>query len=303
MKISKKLIGITVASLGMVFSIGGAIALYQTAADNAGFGISAGAYAGSGGTVTYKINNTAGNSSINPVYMTGGGEDGGTGLSATYTQVKYEVALSAVYAAGANAQDFVVGNLAVSVTNIPEAYRGKLSIAVAIDGYENNSLGKATYEHIFGEDFAITEEAQSYNVNKNIAVASAGVQVARIYLKYNLAGIDTLTQNEVGLGYTLNVAWGEATNEFVPAYIVGNGNQWTKDDGYSMAPNINKANAEGWEWVYNNLPGTMESAKCIINDTWSDDPNASLDAEKSYNVYWNGNGDAAANFAEIAPQP
>ena len=35
MKISKKLIGIGVASLGMVFSIGGAVALYTKAASNA----------------------------------------------------------------------------------------------------------------------------------------------------------------------------------------------------------------------------------------------------------------------------
>ena len=300
MKISKKLIGIGVASLGMIFSIGGAIALYQQAAENTGFGISAGAYAGSGGTVTYKINGASGASTLNPTYMTTGGENGGAGLSATYTQVKYEVALSAAYAAGANAQDFVVGNFAVSITNIPEAYRGKLSICVVIDGYEDASLGKVTYERIFGaEDYAITAEAQSYEENRNIAVSSAGTQVARIYLKYNLAGIDTLTKNQEGLGYTLNVTWGEATNAFVPAYVVGNTNQWTKDDGYSMAPNINKPNAEGWEWVYNNLPGTMESAKCIINDTWSKDPNADLNAEKSYNVYWNGESSAEANFAEI----
>ena len=301
MKISKKLIGITVASLGMVFSIGGAIALYQTGAENTGFGISAGAYAGSGGTVTYKINDTAGNSTLNPVYMTSGGEDGGTGLSTTYTQVKYEVNLSAAYAAGANVQDFVVGNLAVSVTNIPEAYRGKLAIAVVIDGYLDESLGKATYERAFGvDDYAITAEAQSYEQNRNIAVSSAGTQTARIYLKYNLDGINILEQNQASLGYTLNVAWGAPTNEFNKAYVVGNTNQWTKDDGYSMAPNINKANAEGWEWVYNNLPGSMESAKCIIDDTWSSGDNAALNAEKSYNVYWTGNGEAAANFAEIA---
>ena len=301
MKISKKLIGIAVASLGMVFSIGGAIALYQTAADPASFGISAGAYAGSGGTVTYKINNTAGNSALNPIYMnTLGDLDDGEGLSTTYTQVKYEVALSAAYAAGANAQDFVVGNLGVSITNIPEAYRGKLSICVVIDGYENNSLGKATYERAFGvEDYAITAEAQSYEENRNIAVASAGVQVARIYLKYDLAGVDVLGQNEAGLGYTLNVTWGAPTEAFGKAYVVGNENQWTKDDGYSMAPNINKASAEGWEWIYNNLPGSMENAKCIIGDTWSDGENAQLNAEKSYTVYWNGNGDAAASFAEI----
>ena len=125
MKINKKLIGISVASLGILFSIGGAVALYTQAAEEASFGISAGAYAGSGGLVTYKINNTAGNSNVAPSYLTAGGVGGGTGLSTTYTQVEYAIALSAEYTNGSNAQNFVVGNLGISLTNIPEAYRGK----------------------------------------------------------------------------------------------------------------------------------------------------------------------------------
>ena len=300
MKISKKLIGIGVASLGMVFSIGGAIALYTQAAQNAQFGISAGAYAGSGGTVTYKINNTAGNSNVAPAYLRTNGTNGGSGLSTEFTQVSYEMELSTAYAAGANQQDFVVGNLSVSITNIPEAYRGKLSIWVDIDGYTADTLGAATYRNVFMEsDYVITNENTSFTGAHNVAVSSSGAQKLRIFLKYNLEGIDTLTKNEEGLGYTLSVAWTAPTNEFVPAYVVGNANQWTKDDGYSMAPNINKPSNQGWEWVYNNLPGTMESAKCIINDTWSGGGNASLNAEKSYNVYWNGNGEAEASFQEI----
>ena len=299
MKISKKLIGIGVASLGMVFSIGGAVALYTQAASNASFGISAGTYAGSSGTVTYKINDTAGASNVAPSYLRTNGTNGGTGLSTEFTQAYYEMALSATYAAGANAQDFVVGNLSVSITNIPAAYQGKLAIWVDVNGYGASSLGEHYYGSFMDTDYQITNEATSYSANKNIAVSSSGTQKLRIFLKYNLEGIDTLTKNEEGLGYTLSVAWTAPTNEFVPAYVVGNANQWTKDDGYSMAPNINKAYAEGWEWVYNNLPGTMESAKCIVNDTWSQDPNASLDSEKSYTVYWNGSNESTANFSEI----
>ena len=308
MKINKKLIGITVASLGMLFSVGGAIALYTQAAENAGFGISAGAYAGSGGTVTYKINGASGESEIAPAYLTPGGDNGGTGLSATYTQVYYDIALSATYAAGANAQDFVVGNLSVSVTNIPAAYQGKLAVWVVIDNYVASSLGEHYYKNIFmNDDFAITNEATSFSGNHNVAVSSSGTQHLRIYLKYNLAGVDTLTQNEASLGYTLSVAWTAPTNAFVPAYVVGNANQWTRDDGFSMAPNINKANAEGWEWVYNNLPGTMGRAKCIgrnqgnTADIWSHGDDTALDSEKSYNVFWNGEGDEGdeASFQAI----
>ena len=304
MKISKKLIGIGVASFGALASIGGAFALYQQAAENTGFGISAGAYAGSGGTVTYKINGADGASNVDPQYLTTGGDNGGTGLSTTYTQVEYSMALSATYAAGANAQNFVVGNLGISLTGIPEAYRGKLAVWAVIDNYVASSLGEHYYKNVFmAEDFAITAEEghQSFSGNHDIAVSSAGTQVLHIYLKYNLAGIDTLTQNEASLGYTLNVTWGQPVS-FNPAYVKGDANQWTVDDGYSMAPNINKAHAEGWEWIYNNLPGTIGETKCFISDggdRWSAE-NYACDPAKSYNVTWSGENGAAANYAEIA---
>ena len=306
MKISKKLIGIGVASLGMVFSIGGAIALYTQAAQDAQFGISAGAYAGSGGTLTYKVNNTTGNVNVAPAYLTSGGQNGGAGLSATYTQVEYSLALGANFAAGAIAQDYVVGNLAVSLTNVPAAYEGKLAVVAVIDGYEENSLGEHYYRRALmpdENDYQITDAVKTFERNANVAVSANGTQVLHIYLKYNLAGIDTLTQNQAALGYTLNVTWGAPNNEFEKAYVMGNANQWTIDDGYSMAPNINKAHAEGWEWIYNNLPGTMESAKCLVGDKWSSGDNAALDADKTYTVYWNGSNESAASFTPIVVNP
>ena len=302
MKISKKLIGIGVASLGMVFSIGGAIALYQQAAQQAQFGISAGAYAGSGGTVTYKINNTTGESIVAaPSYLTNEGQNGGTGLSATYTQVEYSLALGASFNAGANAQDYVVGNLSVSLTNVPEAYEGKLAVVAVIDGYEENSLGAHYYRRALmpdENDYQITDQVKTFVRNANVAVSANGTQVLHIYLKYNLAGIDTLTQNQASLGYTLNVAWTEPNNEFGKAYVVGNGNQWTEDDGFSMAPNINKAYSQGWEWIYNNLPGSMDETKCKIGENWSAE-NYKLTDGHNYNVYWSGNNGAAATYQDL----
>ena len=300
MKLNKKIIGISVASLGILFSIGGAFALYQQAADEASFGISQGAYAGSSGSVAYKINGNGGASVLAPTYL------GGDALNATYTQVEYEVALSATYAGG-NAQNFVVGNLGISLTDIPAAYQGKLAVWAQIDGYTDNTLGSATYKNIFmGSDYAITAEHEEFVANHDVAVAAAGTQILHIYLKYNFALIDTLAQNEADLTYSLSVTWGAPSAAFEPAYIEGIGNTWTKDDGYSMAPNINKASAEGWEWVYNNLPGAMNEAKCVgYNNShelnvWSSGDNAVLDPAKSYNVYWDGNGEHAASFSEIA---
>ena len=304
MKISKKLIGICIASFGAIASIGGAFALYQQAAEDTSFGISAGVYAGSGGTLTYKINDAGGASNVDPQYLTAGGDNGGTGLSTTYTQVEYSMALSAEYAAGANAQNFVVGNLGISLTNIPEAYRGKLAVWAVIDNYVASSLGEHYYKNVFmAEDFAISAEEghTQFVANHDVAVSSAGTQVLHIYLKYNLAGIDTLTQNEASLGYSLSVTWGQPVS-FNPAYVKGDANQWTADDGFSMAPNINKAHAEGWEWIYNNLPGTIGETKCFINDgedKWSAE-NYACDPAKSYNVTWSGANGAAAYYAEVA---
>ena len=239
-----------------------------------------------------------------PQYLTTLGANGGTGLSATYTQVEYSMALSATYAAGANAQDFVVCNLAISLTNIPESYRGKLAVWAVIDNYVGSSLGEHYYKNIFmGEDFAISAEEghTQFVANHDVAVSSSGTQVLHIYLKYNLAGVDTLTQNEASLGYSLGVTWGQPVS-FNPAYVKGDANQWTVDDGYSMAPNINKAHSEGWEWIYNNLPGTIGETKCFINDggdRWSA-TNYACDSAKSYNVTWSGNNGATANYAEVA---
>ena len=104
----KKLIGIAVASFGVILSVGGAIAFYSQAADDAHFGISAGTYAGSGGVVTYKINGQAGASNVAPAYLKTDGTNGGSALGNGYTQVYYEMALGADFAEGAIAQDYVV---------------------------------------------------------------------------------------------------------------------------------------------------------------------------------------------------
>ena len=304
----KKLIGISVATFGVLLSIGGAIALYQQAAEEAGFGISAGTYAGSSGSVTYKINNQTGNAVVVPAaYLKADGSNGGDALGNGYTQVFYEMALGASFADGANAQDYVVGNLSVSVTNIPAAYQNKLAIWVVIDDYAGSSLGEHYYKNAFmATDYLITAEAQSFTGAHDIAVSAAGTQKLRIYLKYTFEESDLYALDEAGLGYTLSVAWTQPSNEFVRAYVKGTGNLWQEDDGYSMAPNINKPYAEGWEWVYNNLPGSFKEGKCFIhreNDVWSADPNAQLDAGKSYNVYWNESSESAANFSPIVVEP
>ena len=303
MKISKKLLGIGVASIGALASIGGAFALYQKNANNVEIGISAGTYAGLTGSVTYKLNGASGESNIDPTYLKANGENGGTGLSTTYTQVKYSIPLGAEYTNG-NAQNFVVGKVGVTLEDVPSAYYGKLAVWVELGGYVAGSLGEDTYggHYFMNSDYAITNENQTYSVEKDVAVSANGTQHLDIYLKYDLEGVDMLEKDQASLGYTLSVSWGEASASFNPAYVKGDANQWTADDGFAMLPNINKT-TDGWEWIYNNLPGTIGETKCFIHeneqDKWSAE-NYACDPAKSYNVTWSGVNGAAANYEEIA---
>ena len=304
----KKLIGIAVASFGMVLSVGSAIALYVKAAEPAEFGISQGTYEGSEGAITYKINGST-SGAVDPQYLKANGENGGTGLGGEYTQVKYEFALSATYSSSLIAQNFVVGNLSVDIDNIPAKYQDKLSIWAGVEGYEAGSLGEHYYASSLmpgGVDFAINGEEghASFNAAADVAVSAAGTQKLCVYLKYNLGNYNLAEMDEESLGYTLNVGWGEPVS-FNHAYVKGDSIQWAQDDKYAMTPNINKEYAEGvWEWAFNDLPGSFgPGAKCQVNDVWSADPNANLDAEKSYNVYWNGSSESAALFQEIVVEP
>lgn len=291
-----KLIGIAVASFGLITCVGGAIALYKTTAHDTGFGIGAGTYHGAEGVVTYKINNSVSGAIAPQYWNTDGSNKEGTGLSPTYTQVAYEALLSATFADNLNQQNYVLGKLSVQLDHIPEEYRGHLSIWVDIDGYEADSLGEQQYNHVFmNSDYAITAEQTSYSENKTVAVAASGVQKLRVILKYDLGSYDIVAKNEASLGYELSITWGEADASFGKAYVLGNSTQWEFDDAYSMVPNINKPAAQGWEWVYNNLPGSFGESKCAKPGEgdakiYSKGENETLDAEKTYDVYWTGNG-------------
>lgn len=297
-----KIIGIAVASAGILLSVGGAAALYTRAATPTGFGIGAGQYHGATGTVTYMINNKT-EGSVAPQYWSTSGEDHtGTGLSSSFTQVVYEMTLSADYAAeGTHAQTVTMGNLGVSLTQISTAYRGHLSLWVDIDGYAAGSIGKTNFETVFmNSDFAITAEEghTEYVQNRDIAVKTAGVQKLRIILKFDstIANDDQLlTKDEADLDYTLSVSWGQASQAYECAYVVGAGNNWTKNDEFVMAPDIDNAT---WQWRFDNCPGTLLKAKCQKGEAWSTGDDFVMDASKSYEVIWDENN--AASFTPNA---
>ena len=293
MKINKKLIGITVASLGMVFSIGGAIALYQTAADPATFGISAGTYAGSTSTVTYKINGHDGESTADPHYCDAEGNNSGTAIRPDYPQVKYEFTLGAQFANDLPAQSFVMGKVSVALTNLDASLYGKVTVYACLEGYTVGKIGASDFAGTPLINNVVIADAETVcSGARDISVAAAGVQKLVVWVKF--ANFSNYDLNEKTNLYDLDVTWGAVSNEFELAYVVGNGNQWTKDDEFAMAVNIE---ATTYEWMYEGLPGTFGEAKVVCGSTWchGEGDNHGLLADKTYDVYWTAGGDA--NFA------
>ena len=303
-----KIIGFGVASIGLIISAGSAFALYKTNAHDTGFGIGAGTYHGAEGVVTYKINNAV-NGTITPQYWNQAGTDiTGTGLSPTFTQVAYEGTLSATFADNLNQQDYVLGKLSIQLDNISQEYRNHLSVWVDIDGYEADSLGEQQYNHVFmNNDYEITSEQTSYSDSKTVAVAAAGVQKLRVILKFDLGSYDVVAKNEASLSYELSITWGEADANFEKAYVLSNITQWQFDDAYSMVPNIGKPAAQGWEWVYNNLPGSFGDSKCAKpgqgnEKVFSKGENEQLIVNEVYDVYWSGSAEDSALFSAQGQQ-
>lgn len=288
MKVNKKLIGITIASLGMVFSVGGAIALYQTAAEDASFGISAGTYAGSTSTVTYKINGNAGASAANPHYCDGEGNNGGTAISPAYPQVKYEFTLGADFANDLPAQTYVMGQISVSLTNLDSSLYGKVTVWAGMQGYTEGKIGATSFTGAIINDVVIANAETECEGSTDISVAAAGVQKLVVWVKF--ANIDNYALDEKTDLYDLDVTWGAVSQGFKPAYVVGNGNQWTQVDEFAMAVNVE---ATTYEWMYEGLPGTFEQAKVVCDGVWCHgEGNHALDPEEIYDVYWTAGGDA-----------
>ena len=283
----KKLIGIAVATFGVVLSVGSAIALYQKAAQDASFGISAGAYAGSTGTITYKINNTSGNSQVAPVYCDADGaaaENQNTvGVSADYPQIKYEFTLGGVYSEDLIEQYFVMGKVNVSFSNLAEELNGKVTVYASVTEYNEGTVGASMYGTALVDNVVVDAEHPNINIGRDISVVASGVQKLVVWVKF--ANIDNIALAELADLYTLNVTWGELSEDFNLAFIVGDGTQWHEDEKYAMVVN---AEAISFEWMFAGLPGDFGEFKVKCGDTWCHaEGNHTLEEPEAYYVvYW-----------------
>lgn len=306
-----KLIGILVASTGAIASISTAAALYVKSATKTGFGIGA-KWSGLSGTVTYLIDGKA-SGSMEAHYLDKDGNNGGEGFGGAYTQAEFIFPVGASFSDDVPAQNVVVGNFEVDLTNISEALQNKAKIWVGVNGYTADTYGASHYSKAFmANDTALTGEA--YSVNHDIAVSSAGTQSVCVYVKLDqaLSESDLFALAE-GKAFDISVSWGAPT-DFEFAHVVGNKTMWEDDDVYAMVPNINKENAKAYdeeehpsvevfEWMFNNLPASMEKTKCRkvaskepeITYNWSKD-DKELEAGNVYDVYWSGANGAEAYY-------
>lgn len=286
----KKLIGISVATFGVVLSVGSAIALYQKAASNVEFGISAGAYAGAEGAITYKINNSTGAVNVAPQYYKSNGEDNeGLALGGEYTQIKYEFTLGAAFEDYDADQTFVMGKVSVALTDLDADLYGKVTVWAAVQGYTENTIGASSFGGALINDIVIADAETICAGASDISVAAAGVQKLVVWVKFAMAELDLFALNEKANLYALNVTWGKVSDDYVLAYIVGDQTHWTKDEKYSMAVN---ANADSFEWMYECLPQSFGEFKVVCGDTWchADGENHVL-AHETGDIYWTAGGD------------
>ena len=289
-----KIIGISVATLGILGSIGGAFALYTKAASNTGFGIGAGAYSGSSSTVDYKINGNGGASAVAPSYCLTNGTNGGTGLNADYTQVKYEFALGADFANDLPAQTYVMGNLSVNFTGLNASFYNKVQVYASITGYEADTCGLSSFGSPLINDVTIVNGETQCSGSRVVSVASSGAtHKLVVWVKFNMEGVDTLTQNELTNLYTLSVTWTDVPADYnACAYIVGTGNMWTVDDEFRMAVDPTE---ETWTYRYDGLTGSPSWTGCKAVKTstrggeiskWSSGDDFALTNGTTYSLYW-----------------
>ena len=279
----KKLIGISVATIGVVLSIGSAIALYTKAANETSFGISAGTYAGSTGTIAYKINNTEGNSNVAPVYYDSEGAETGVALSSDFPQIKYEFALGGSYSETLIAQPLVMGKVTLTLNNLINDLNGKLTVYAAVQGYTADTVGASMYGAALVDNQVVDAEHSSIEASRDISVSCDGTQKLVVWLKFQ--DLNDLALAEKNNLYTLNVSWGELSDDFNLAYIQGDTTQWHDDEKYAMVVNI-EANA--FEWMFENIPGSFGPFKVHCGDTWCHEgANHTFEnAELSYAIFW-----------------
>ncbi|MCQ2815068.1 MAG: hypothetical protein MJ227_02100 [Bacilli bacterium] len=314
-----KLLGIAVASCGVVASIGIAAALYVSPANPVSLNIGA-TFEAKDGTVAYKINGSA-SGTLTPKYEQIDPEtsamvkDDGLGASPDYTQIHYSFTIGATYGPTDPQQRYTMGNLKLVFSSINSNLLGNLQVYVGIDGYkaktkqdESASYGYTQY-HSLG-DHEITSDTSTHTIKRDIGFYSDGsTNTVNVYCKIkSFEGLDMVTL-AAGKLFDLGVTL-DKPEDFNYARVTGGLIGWATNadtDIYRMNPNLE---ATSFEWWFDNLPGEMGASKCFkINGkdeqgkdilVWSAGDDAQLTKGHTYNVSWAGGSGDAASYQDQA---
>lgn len=304
----KVIITSCVAAVGVAASIGGAVALYKSNANNAEFSIGTYTHT-STGTVNYvigEVTNNLGTAKISP----------------DKTNLTIYAPLGGTYSADIPAQDFVYGNLSVKAT-IDEALVNKVAWSVYIQGYKSDSLwgswdGDSPLRKLTAGGDNVNLTATTTTVSKDVAVKAVAnptvceehidseTQVStwdnqwlEIYLDFNDATTASEFLNLAGKEFKIDITFGELSANAEVPLVFGDQSGWSKDAlEYRMVPNIE---SQTWQWefknltncskmiiYYNKMVDTTPTEYYIKSEAGED---VEIDKEQNYQVYYNGSTD------------
>ena len=303
-----KLLGVLVAAAGVVASFGSAFALYTKNVADVSLDIGKAAGYAATGTVNYTINGDTGEDiEIEPVMKDTSDENYpddpvAKKFDLEHKALVYNFELGAQYGEDVVAQDYVAGNLSVTLEDVNANLLNKIKVSMWLDGYKYYqdgdktvaSYGAATYGGQFksgGVDINNTViTASTLTVDaKDIVVrtANADKQTFHVYLEL-LDDNLLMDMNEATDLWDLSVSWGQPSVGFERAYVGNTKALWQDSDDFVMAPNIDARESEGRQWTATIVgDAQLTEAKCHRGDTWeTQEPNHPVENGHTYKIYW-----------------
>ena len=285
-----KIIGIAVATLGVIISTGVSLALYvsKDAAKEIGIGVFT-PHVSQNGDINYVIDT-----------VTAGAQN--AAFSPDHLQNTHSFRLGASKGADSQLplQNYTVGDLTITISSANTTLISKLTaagtIAVPSGKWQDvNSNGKVNLTVDKAQDnSSITLTYANFTAQsvKDLAGGTNSIVDLELTLANNLTEQEVLALAEAN--YSISASWVEPSN-FVYAYITGTQYGWaTEETDSRMVPN---ALATSFEWMYtgyrDTTPGDSRGAKPIMKDDnntwrWSTSADTAIALDKQYDFYWSG---------------
>lgn len=304
---TNKIIGIAVATFGVVLSTSVAFALYAHADNPKQIGIGVfDPIVSQDGDINFVIDSIAAdneNAAFSPAH-----------LSNAYS---FRIGANKGADSVLPLQNYTVGDLTVTISSSNTTLISNLtavaSVAVPQNKWQDNDTGTANDGKL---DLAVQKNQGNTAITcslTNFAAQSvkdlAGGVNSIVSLSLTLPALNEETMLAIGEAtYTITASWVEPAN-FTYAYITGTQYGWAAaNNDTRMVPNA--LSDHGFEWMYQHYtdqtPGDARGAKCIQWDqalnngegawAWSGGDDAAIALDKQYDVYWAGGNGVNANF-------